>query len=181
VKPFQHCIGCGWELIRDNQWRPKEYHCENKHCREDVFYEIDKWAFRSKAWEVSLRLCNGAWSEGLTANRNATSSTSTSQRSTDRATRSSSAYFKRYGLTASYFHHTRKSFSTIRQKRRTPFSCLLGVTMWIGSTTPTSHGSHPKHAHTSVWITSVGNSTIATTALSRETRVRVKMAHWLHW
>jgi ATP-dependent DNA helicase PIF1 len=24
VRPFQHCIGCGWELIRDNQWRPKE-------------------------------------------------------------------------------------------------------------------------------------------------------------
>lgn len=51
VRPFQYCIGCGWELIRDNQWRPKEYRCENKHCREDVFQDIDKWAFRSKAWE----------------------------------------------------------------------------------------------------------------------------------
>jgi len=51
VRPFQYCIGCGWELIRDNQWRPKEYRCENKHCREDVFQDVDKWAFRSKAWE----------------------------------------------------------------------------------------------------------------------------------
>ncbi|KAH3982695.1 hypothetical protein HBH70_003200 [Parastagonospora nodorum] len=51
VRPFQYCIGCGWELIRDNQWRPKEYRCENKHCGEDVFQDIDKWAFRSKAWE----------------------------------------------------------------------------------------------------------------------------------
>jgi ATP-dependent DNA helicase PIF1 len=51
VRPFQYCIGCGWELIRDNKWRPKEYRCENKRCREDVFQDIDKWAFRSKAWE----------------------------------------------------------------------------------------------------------------------------------
>ncbi|CAO2657621.1 Nn.00g037470.m01.CDS01 [Neocucurbitaria sp. VM-36] len=51
VKPFQYCIGCGWQLIRDNQYRPKEYRCENRSCREDVFYDIDKWAFRSKAWK----------------------------------------------------------------------------------------------------------------------------------
>lgn len=51
VRPFQYCIGCGWELERDNKWRPKEYRCENRHCREDVFQDIDKWAFRSKAWE----------------------------------------------------------------------------------------------------------------------------------
>jgi hypothetical protein len=51
VKPFQYCIGCGWELERDHPRNPKEYRCENKYCREDVFYDIDKWAFRSKAWE----------------------------------------------------------------------------------------------------------------------------------
>jgi hypothetical protein len=51
VKPFQYCIGCGWELQRDNKHRPKEYQCENKYCREDIFYDVDKWAFRSKAWE----------------------------------------------------------------------------------------------------------------------------------
>jgi ATP-dependent DNA helicase PIF1 len=51
VKPFQYCIGCGWELIPDNKWRPKEHRCENRHCREDVFQNIDKWAFRSHAWE----------------------------------------------------------------------------------------------------------------------------------
>jgi hypothetical protein len=51
VRPFQYCIGCGWELERDNKYRPKEYRCENKYCREDIFYDVDKWAFRSKAWE----------------------------------------------------------------------------------------------------------------------------------
>lgn len=51
MKPFQHCIGCGWELIPDNKQRPTQYHCENRKCREDVFYHVDKWAFRSKAWE----------------------------------------------------------------------------------------------------------------------------------
>jgi ATP-dependent DNA helicase PIF1 len=51
VRPFQYCIGCGWELIPDNKWRPKEHRCENRHCREDVFQNIDKWAFRSHAWE----------------------------------------------------------------------------------------------------------------------------------
>lgn len=58
VRPFQHCIGCGWKLERDNKWRPTEYRCENRFCREDVFYDIDKWAFRSKAWEVSVWILN---------------------------------------------------------------------------------------------------------------------------
>jgi energy-coupling factor transporter ATP-binding protein EcfA2 len=51
VKPFQYCIGCGWEFERDHPRNPKEYRCENKYCREDIFHDIDKWAFRSKAWE----------------------------------------------------------------------------------------------------------------------------------
>jgi hypothetical protein len=97
VKPFQYCIGCGWELQRDNQWRPKEYKCENKYCREDIFYDIDKWAFRSKAWEVSV---NDRGSEYRFAEadkrRNVTSSTSTLLRSIDKATESSSASCRRY-------------------------------------------------------------------------------------
>ncbi|KZM19880.1 DNA helicase [Ascochyta rabiei] len=50
VKPFTHCM-CGWELEKDNNNSPKEYKCENRDCREDVFYDIDMWAFRSHAWE----------------------------------------------------------------------------------------------------------------------------------
>ncbi|CBX94541.1 hypothetical protein LEMA_P120320.1 [Plenodomus lingam JN3] len=51
VKPFKHCIGCGWELIPDNKFAPKEHRCENRRCNRDVFYDIDKWAFRSDAWQ----------------------------------------------------------------------------------------------------------------------------------
>lgn len=51
VKPFRHCIGCGWELIPDNKYSPKEHRCENRRCNRDVFYDIDKWAFRSEAWQ----------------------------------------------------------------------------------------------------------------------------------
>jgi ATP-dependent DNA helicase PIF1 len=51
VKPFAHCIGCGWELIKDHQSRPQKYQCENRYCKEDFFNDIDKWAFRSEAWK----------------------------------------------------------------------------------------------------------------------------------
>ncbi|KAF9698916.1 hypothetical protein EKO04_002875 [Ascochyta lentis] len=50
VKPFSRCM-CGWELEKDNKNNPKEYKCENRDCREHTFYDIDKWAFRSNAWE----------------------------------------------------------------------------------------------------------------------------------
>ncbi|KAJ8118005.1 hypothetical protein OPT61_g936 [Boeremia exigua] len=50
VKPFGRCM-CGWELEKDNQHSPKEYTCTNRNCREHTFYDIDKWAFRSRAWE----------------------------------------------------------------------------------------------------------------------------------
>jgi ATP-dependent DNA helicase PIF1 len=56
VRPFAHCIGCGWELIKDNKYKPQKHQCENRYCKEDSFDDIDKWAFRSKAWEVSCHI-----------------------------------------------------------------------------------------------------------------------------
>lgn len=45
VKPFQHCIHCGKDLV---EVRSKgEYKCKE----HGVYYEKDKWAFRSKAWQ----------------------------------------------------------------------------------------------------------------------------------
>lgn len=44
VKPFQFCIDCGQELKAN--FNKTEYTC-NKH---GVYEDIDKWAFRSKAW-----------------------------------------------------------------------------------------------------------------------------------
>lgn len=45
VKPFQHCIHCGKDLV---EVRSKgEYRCKE----HGVYYEKDKWAFRSKAWQ----------------------------------------------------------------------------------------------------------------------------------
>ena len=48
VKPFRHCIECGRELIANRE--QTEYTCR----QHGVFYDIDKWAFRSTAW----RECN---------------------------------------------------------------------------------------------------------------------------
>jgi hypothetical protein len=45
VKPFRHCIECGKETIRNKD--ETEYKCRTHGAYKD----IDKWAFRSKAWE----------------------------------------------------------------------------------------------------------------------------------
>ena len=45
VKPFEHCVECGRQTII-NKART-EYKCR-KH---GIFKDIDKWAFRSEAWE----------------------------------------------------------------------------------------------------------------------------------
>jgi ATP-dependent DNA helicase PIF1 len=52
VKPFQHCMGCGWELIKEVRNSIVQHTCENKKCRYDFWPATDKWAFRSKAWQV---------------------------------------------------------------------------------------------------------------------------------
>lgn len=50
VKPFLYCIGCGWELIHEENDGELQHRCENRKCRYDVWPDADKWAFRSKAW-----------------------------------------------------------------------------------------------------------------------------------
>jgi ATP-dependent DNA helicase PIF1 len=52
VKPFAHCIGCGWELVKRGRGRTLQHVCENAKCRYESWPATDKWAFRSKAWEV---------------------------------------------------------------------------------------------------------------------------------
>ncbi|KAG9189567.1 ATP-dependent DNA helicase PIF1 [Alternaria panax] len=51
VKPFKHCMGCGWELIKQVKGGSVQHRCENKSCRYDFWPATDKWAFRSKAWQ----------------------------------------------------------------------------------------------------------------------------------
>jgi ATP-dependent DNA helicase PIF1 len=46
VKPFQHCIHCGEDLIEHK--REKEYEC----LVHGFYYDRDKWAFRSNAWKL---------------------------------------------------------------------------------------------------------------------------------
>jgi hypothetical protein len=46
VKPFQHCIDCGRELKEGSNLDGATYTCP----RHGVYYDKDKWAFRSKAW-----------------------------------------------------------------------------------------------------------------------------------
>jgi ATP-dependent DNA helicase PIF1 len=45
VKPFRHCIECGRELFANRE--QTEYTCR----QHGVYYDIDKWAFRSTAWK----------------------------------------------------------------------------------------------------------------------------------
>lgn len=45
VKPFRHCIECGKETIVNKD--ETEYRCRD----HGIYKDIDKWAFRSKAWE----------------------------------------------------------------------------------------------------------------------------------
>ncbi|CAI6335923.1 unnamed protein product [Periconia digitata] len=47
VLPFEHCVTCGLET-EENKW--KGQHVCPKH---GVFKDIDKWAFRSDAWQES--------------------------------------------------------------------------------------------------------------------------------
>jgi hypothetical protein len=50
-------MGCGWELIDEVKDKVRQHRCENRHCRYDAWANIDKWAFRSKAWQVNY-LCS---------------------------------------------------------------------------------------------------------------------------
>ena len=47
VKPFQHCITCGYELVRSFSDEGEIFTCR----RHGVYYEKNKFAFRSKAWQ----------------------------------------------------------------------------------------------------------------------------------
>ncbi|KAK4141505.1 uncharacterized protein C8A04DRAFT_13992 [Dichotomopilus funicola] len=47
VKPFQHCIDCGSDLVPAKE----EYTCV--HCNKK-YNDSDKWAFRSKAWAACM-------------------------------------------------------------------------------------------------------------------------------
>lgn len=49
VKPYQHCIQCGREMICNREGT--EYRC----TQHGTYYDKDKWAFRSDAWEVSFK------------------------------------------------------------------------------------------------------------------------------
>ncbi|KAA8614986.1 ATP-dependent DNA helicase PIF1 [Pyrenophora tritici-repentis] len=48
VKPFRYCFTCGAENDPNAPRNPTEYVCGN--CRH-VYYDVDKWAFRSQAWK----------------------------------------------------------------------------------------------------------------------------------
>lgn len=47
VRPFQHCIECGSELVSGSSDAGVTFNCR----RHGAYYEKDKWAFRSRAWE----------------------------------------------------------------------------------------------------------------------------------
>lgn len=47
VRPFQHCIQCGFSLVEKNTAAGKFHVCK----RHGEYRDEDKWAFRSKAWE----------------------------------------------------------------------------------------------------------------------------------
>ncbi|EAQ87155.1 hypothetical protein CHGG_03774 [Chaetomium globosum CBS 148.51] len=47
VKPFQHCITCGSDLIPTEEEEETIHRCPN--CERE-YHDSDKWAFRSKAW-----------------------------------------------------------------------------------------------------------------------------------
>ncbi|KAF7564686.1 ATP-dependent DNA helicase PIF1 [Pyrenophora tritici-repentis] len=51
VKPFAHCLGCGWDLKRAFRNSEIKYTCDNRQCRYSHFLDTDKWAFCSKAWQ----------------------------------------------------------------------------------------------------------------------------------
>jgi ATP-dependent DNA helicase PIF1 len=48
VKPFQHCITCGSDLISRAEEEDTVHTCPR--CKR-VYYDKDKWAFRSEAWK----------------------------------------------------------------------------------------------------------------------------------
>ncbi len=50
VKPFQHCITCGSDLVSSDEPEDTIHKC--RRCNK-TYYESDKWAFRSKAWKES--------------------------------------------------------------------------------------------------------------------------------
>ena len=56
VKPFMHCMGCGWELKDETIDGELHHACENRACRYESWPDTDKWAFRSKAWQVCSSL-----------------------------------------------------------------------------------------------------------------------------
>jgi ATP-dependent DNA helicase PIF1 len=62
VLPFEHCIQCGSETIVNR--KEDSYACES--CKErPIWYDEDKWAFKSTAWES----CNFVYYELETVHR----------------------------------------------------------------------------------------------------------------
>lgn len=55
VKPFQNCFNCGSHL-KHNKGRGT-YACLEEDCSVNLFYEEDKWAFQSNAWQ-ECNFCN---------------------------------------------------------------------------------------------------------------------------
>jgi ATP-dependent DNA helicase PIF1 len=48
VKPFQHCITCGSDLVSRAEEEDTVHRCSQ--CKK-IYYDKDKWAFRSEAWK----------------------------------------------------------------------------------------------------------------------------------
>ena len=49
VRSFQYCITCGVTL--DSSPQGDTYTCRGKQCKGEEYLDIDKWAFRSEAWD----------------------------------------------------------------------------------------------------------------------------------
>ena len=49
VKPFQHCITCGSELVSTDEEEDTIHRCPRQWCKRE-YNDSDKWAFRSAAW-----------------------------------------------------------------------------------------------------------------------------------
>ncbi len=50
VKPFQHCITCGSELVSTDEKEDTIHRCLRARCKRQ-YNDSDKWAFRSAAWD----------------------------------------------------------------------------------------------------------------------------------
>jgi hypothetical protein len=73
VKPFGHCFECGVTLQKDPKFKPTQYKCVNVQCaKKSIYYDWDKWAFKSAAWRVR-RPSRLEWATCIDTIRTATS------------------------------------------------------------------------------------------------------------